>query len=107
MKNVEMYALLFLFVTLFVFPVPTEHYVYAVDELVLVGVLESVNVNSGMVTVNVKSQSCSGLKRFRVDNAEDVEGFVGKRVVFSIDSSVCRDAAVHKITTIRREGRIR
>jgi hypothetical protein len=107
MENVKKYALVALFITLFVWPVLTERNVYAVDELVLVGVLESVNVHSGMVTVNVKSQSCAGLKRFKVENAEDVEGFAGKRIVFSIDSSVCRDTAVHRIITIRREGGLR
>ncbi|MCL5024101.1 MAG: hypothetical protein M1497_12190 [Nitrospirae bacterium] len=99
----RLYGFVFI-VLVFAFLVLTTHHAKAVDELYLTGFLNSVDVKSGTVVVNVKSRSCPGLRRFRVGKTEDVEGFVGKRVAFSIDSSVCKGGAIYRIRTLWRAG---
>jgi hypothetical protein len=72
----------------------------AVDELYLTGILRTVDANSGIVVVDVMSQSCPGLRRFKLDKITDLEGLEGKKISFSIDSSVCRRDEVYKITAV-------
>ncbi len=76
----------------------------AVDELYLGGILQSVNVISGTVVIDVKSQSCPGPRIFKVDNAKDLEGLKGRRISFMLDSSVCKGNAIYKIRTITGVG---
>lgn len=72
----------------------------AVDELYLSGFLKSVDTKSGKVVVDVKSQSCPGVRRFNFDKSADLEGLEGKKISFSIDSSVCRRDEIHKIIAV-------
>ncbi len=76
----------------------------AVDELYLGGILQSVDVISGTVVINVKSQSCPGPRIFKVDNARDLGGLKGRRISFVLDSSVCKGNAIYKIKTIAGMG---
>jgi len=76
------------------------------DELYLTGILQSVDVKSGTIVVNVISQSCPGLKRFSVDDATGLQGLKGVKVSFSINSSSCTGSAIYKIisTVVRNRG---
>jgi hypothetical protein len=71
--------------------------VNAKDELYLTGVVRTVYANSGLVLVDVKSKSCPGVRRFKFDNTLDMEGLEGKKISFSIDSSVCKAGVIYKI----------
>jgi hypothetical protein len=82
------------------FSVLSIHSVEAVDELYLTGVIRSMDLRAGTVTVDVKSQSCKGMRRFRFDNTIDMEGLEGKKISFSIDSSVCKAGGIYKITAM-------
>jgi len=79
----------------------------AVDELHLNGVLRSIDLRTDTIVVDVRSEGCRGLRRFRTDAAADLESSVGGKVSFFIDSSVCRGDTIYRITKITREGRIR
>jgi hypothetical protein len=79
----------------------------AVDELYLSGILRTVNTNSGIVVVDVKSQSCPGVRRFNFDKSEDLEGMEGKKISFSINSSVCSSGEIYKIITVNLTTEVR
>jgi hypothetical protein len=72
----------------------------AVDELNLTGIVRTVYAHSGLVTVDVKSQSCPGLRSFKFGDSIDLEGLEGKKISFSIDSSVCRRDEVYRIIAV-------
>jgi hypothetical protein len=83
-----------------VFSVLSIHSSESVDELFLTGIVRTVNANSGIVVVDVKSQSCPGLRSFNFKNSTDLEGLEGKKISFSIDSSVCRSGEIYKIIAV-------
>jgi hypothetical protein len=89
-----------LLISILAFSVLSIHSVEAVDELYLTGVVRTVYANSGLVIVDVKSHSCHGVRRFRFDNTLDMEGLEGKKISFSIDSSVCKAGGIYKITAM-------
>jgi hypothetical protein len=72
----------------------------AVDELYLTGVVSTIDLRSGIVFVQVQSGNCRGLRKFRFDNTIDMEGLQGKKISFSINSSVCKAGEIYKITTV-------
>jgi hypothetical protein len=82
------------------FSVLSIHSSEAVDELFLTGIVRTVDANSRIVVVDVKSQSCPGLRRFKLDKITDLEGLEGQKVSFSIDSSVCRRDEIYKIMAV-------
>ncbi len=89
-----------LLISIVVFSVLSIHSVEAVDELYLTGVIRSIDLRAGTVTVDVKSRSCKGVRRFKFDNTIDMEGLEGKKISFSIDSSVCKVGGIYKITAM-------
>lgn len=69
---------------------------HAVDELFLTGVVKSIDRKSDLVTVQVTSAGCRGIRNFRSDQRLDLlENYVGKIISFYIDSSTCEDRANH------------
>lgn len=72
----------------------------AVDELSLTGIIRTINAHSRTVFIDVKSQSCPGLRSFKFDSSIDLEDMEGKKISFSIDSSVCRRDEVYKIIAV-------
>ncbi len=79
------------------------------DELYLTGILKSVSVQadkiSGTIVVDVKSQSCPGLRTFSLDDAVRLKGLEGKKFSFGINSSSCKGNTVYKIISpIIRNG---
>jgi hypothetical protein len=72
----------------------------AVDELNLTGIVHTVDLRSGMVVIDVKSESCKGLRRFRSDDPSDLKELEGIKVSFSINSSVCKAGEIYKITAV-------
>ncbi|MGB9712757.1 MAG: hypothetical protein ACP5J5_05280 [Dissulfurimicrobium sp.] len=70
----------------------------AKDELFLCGVVKNVNIKTGMVTVDVKSGSCPGVRQFQLIAPQAASLFiVGEKKCFPIDSSHCNDNIIHKI----------
>jgi hypothetical protein len=79
---------------LFVFPSPSA----AMDELFLSGVVKHIDLNTGLITVDVKSESCRGVRRFKLIDASSLKDTQpGKRISFRIDSSVCKSDVVYKM----------
>jgi hypothetical protein len=93
-----------LLVLILAFSVLSIHSVQAVDELYLTGIVRNVYLKSGLVVVDVKSQSCPGVRQFSVDNVYSLQGFEGGKISFSINSSSCKGSTIYKIITIRHEG---
>ena len=91
-------------VSILAFSVLSIHSVQAVDELYLTGIVRSVYLKSGLVVVDVKSQSCPGVRQFSVDNIYSLQGFEGGKISFSINSSSCKGSTIYKIITIGHEG---
>jgi len=73
------------------------HPVYASDELFLTGIVKRVDLNKKTVVVDVRSQSCHGIREFTVDDASQLDDFVDQRIDFSIDSSTCEPGGVYKM----------
>lgn len=72
----------------------------ALDNLSLGGIVRSVDKDNGIITLNVTSESCRGLRTFRVpDDAKDDldDSLIGKRLLFSIDSAKCEKGKIYNI----------
>ncbi|MFA5073972.1 MAG: hypothetical protein WC539_08785 [Nitrospirota bacterium] len=70
---------------------------YAEDELVLIGILKSINPKTNTVIVEVKSSSCRGLRTFTVGNAIELDDFINQKIRFQIDSSVCKKDTLYRM----------
>jgi len=99
-KSFPLFFFLVFFLTLFLYWFLMGSPAEAVDELNLTGVLHNIESKSHIVTVQVQSRSCSGMRRFRIDDPSILEGHEGKKISFSIDSSVCRAGEIYKITSV-------
>lgn len=75
----------------------------ASDELRLTGVVDSVDVMSATVVIDVKSVSCHGPRTFKVDRVGNWGSLTGKKVRFQINSSSC-GTDMTKITQFRTVG---
>jgi hypothetical protein len=73
---------------------------HAVDELNLTGIVQSVDLKSGIAVVDVKSESCKGMRRFRTDDPADLKELEGIKVSFLISSSACKAGEIYKITNV-------
>lgn len=73
----------------------------AVDELYLTGTIKSVNAATGIVMVDVTSSSCFGMRVFKADRIDKLEGYIDTRASFFIDSSRCNVKETYTILTAR------
>lgn len=72
---------------------------FAVDELYLCGVVQEVNLQTAQVTVDVASDSCRGVKTFKLPATKDRLSFnVAKRKCFFINSNSCKAGYTYTIT---------
>jgi hypothetical protein len=76
----------------------------AVDNLSLTGFVKSFDNNSGIVRVDVTSESCKGLREFRM--SDDAKGaldasLIGNKVQFYINSATCERGKVYNIISER------
>jgi len=76
----------------------------AVDQLYLCGIIEEINTQDALVTVDVASDSCRGLQKFKLPAAMGGASFnVDQRKCFFIDSSRCNAGYIYTITKIVTE----
>lgn len=61
----------------------------AVDELILTGIVRSVDAITSTVVIDVKSLNCGGQRTFISDRAGILGTLIGKRIRFGINSSGC------------------
>jgi hypothetical protein len=71
------------------------------DQLQLTGTIKSVNAITGLVTVDVVSSSCSGMRIFKADKLEKLEAYVDQNISFFIDSNKCEVKETYTIITAR------
>ena len=71
------------------------------DQLQLTGTIKSVNAVTGLVTVDVVSSSCRGMRIFKADKLEKLEAYVDQKVSFFIDSNKCEVKETYTIITAR------
>lgn len=77
---------------------------HAEDELYLCGTVEEISTQEALVTVDVTSSSCRGLKKFRLSPATRGASFdVGTRKCFFINSSHCDAGYIYTIIKIETE----
>jgi len=77
------------------------NFVNTADELQLVGELQSVDVFSGIASVDVKTEGCQEIKEFKVDDITKLDGLEGKIISFYINSSTCEDSRVYTMHKVR------
>jgi hypothetical protein len=72
---------------------------FAEDELYLCGVVQEVNLQTAQVTVDVASDSCRGIRTFKLPTAKDRLSFnVANRKCFFINSNSCKAGYTYTIT---------
>jgi len=72
---------------------------FAVDELYLCGVVQEVNIQAAQVTVDVASNSCRGMRTFKLPATKDRTSFsVASRKCFFINSNSCKAGYIYTIT---------
>lgn len=70
---------------------------FAEDELYLCGIVKDVDVGKGIITVDIKSESCRGERQFKVPQSL-LMGFIPKKEkCFSIDSNTCAKVKTYNI----------
>ena len=70
------------------------------DNLSLTGVVRSIDSNNGIISLDITSEGCRGLRTFRVpDDAKgDLDAsLIGKKLQFMIDSSKCERGRIYNI----------
>ena len=77
---------------------------HATDEMVLVGIVQSVDTIASTVIIDVKTVGCNGQKIFNVDRNSHFEGLIGKQIVFRTGSSTCGGHNMEKITQFKLFG---
>lgn len=79
---------------------------FATDELYLCGTVENANLPGLLITINVASGGCRGLRTFKLSqaaaNALAARG-VGGRKCFFINSNTCKAGFTYTITKITPE----
>lgn len=93
------WVLMFMSLMLNIYPV------YSVDELLLSGIVKSVDYKSKIVIVDVKSKSCPGMRSFKVEDISKMESSIGKEISFKIDSSTCMGDTVYKMILLEGKRR--
>lgn len=73
--------------------------ILASDELWLTGKVLDYNVKSGEIKVDVKSESCRGIRTFLTEPGLPENALKGKEIDFGIDSSICEDNRTYRIRT--------
>lgn len=76
---------------------------FALDELYLCGVVNGINARDGVVSVDVASEGCRGLRTFRLPAKLGLTLKAKKRICFFIDRNRCQASYVHTITKILPE----
>jgi hypothetical protein len=69
------------------------------DELWLTGKVLTYDVKTGLIKVDVKSESCPGVRTFEAEAGLPESALVGKEIHFGIDSSTCKGDRTYKIRT--------
>jgi hypothetical protein len=95
-----LFAVLLMAITLLALTVSSQP-ANAVDELYLTGTIKSINASTGIVTVNVTSSSCRGMRIFKADKLEKLEEYVEQNISFFIDSDKCAVKDIYTIITAR------
>jgi hypothetical protein len=73
---------------------------FALDNLFLTGFVRSIDSNSGIISLDITSESCRGPRVFRVpdDSKGDLDAsLIGKKIQFMIDSSRCERGRIYNI----------
>jgi hypothetical protein len=73
----------------------------AFDELRLTGIVKTIDPKTNLVLMDVQSESCPGIRRFRADDLGALGRYMNQAITFYIDSSTCRDTAIHTILVSR------
>jgi len=82
------------------------------DNLILYGIIKGINSKKQEITIDVKSGGCFGIRTFHIDlDRKELKelkklkkDIIGKRVIFSLDSSVCDDQTEHTIKIVPPKG---
>lgn len=84
----------------------SSNMVHGLDNLVLYGTVESVNTETGEITINVKTDSCPGKRVFKynVEKGLNMNILVGKKVRFILDSANCDEKTKNTIKFAPRKG---
>jgi len=94
-KTRALYQLVIAATTLFILKVPL---VSSMDALILNGIVKNIDYKSGIVTIDVKSESCQGIRSFKIDAISKLDSsLIGKEISFPISSSSCEDDKKHKM----------
>jgi len=89
---------LFLFLLIIVFLMFTVGQAVGVDELFLTGIVKGIDQKTGIITVDVKSESCRGVRHFKLIDASSLKDTQqGKKISFRIDSAACKSDIVYKM----------
>jgi hypothetical protein len=78
-----------------------EQSAFAKDELLLSGIVKTIDPKTSLVFVDVGSESCPGIRRFHADDLGALGRYVNQTVTFYIDSPTCSDSAIHTILVSR------
>jgi hypothetical protein len=97
---------LFIFLLIEVFVLSSAYQVFGTDELFMTGIVKGIDHKTGIVTVEVRSETCRGIRHFKLGDASTIDDTQqGKKISFTIDSPTCTGKGVYKMILLRREGR--
>lgn len=74
--------------------------VLGVDELYLSGIIKSYDKEKGLIWVDVRSESCRGIREFKVPESVRLDldpSIIGQKIDFFINSSKCEPGKVYNM----------
>jgi hypothetical protein len=106
MSEMKRCHLLFSFLLIEVLLLSSAYQVFGTDELFMTGIVKSIDRKTGIVTVDVKSETCRGIRHFKSEDASVVDDIrPGKKILFRTDSPSCTGSGVYKMILPGRAGR--
>ena len=70
----------------------------SVDELFLTGIVKGIDQQTGIITVDVKSESCRGIRHFKLIDATSFKDILpGRKISFRINNATCKSDVVYKM----------
>jgi hypothetical protein len=96
---------LFIFLLIEFFLLSSADRALGTDELFMTGIVKGIDHRTGIVTIEVKSETCRGIRHFKPEDASTINDTQqGKKISFRIDSPTCTDDRVYKMILLRRAG---
>jgi len=95
MKFQESFWMILCMLILLLPAIMLDRSVYATDELILSGIIKSVDQKRSTAIIQITSGSCRGTRTFKTEDPEYLAALAGRKISFRIESDSCKDDVIY------------